>query len=119
MVEGWLPGILHIICCPLGNGLLAHMPRPALPPQATWRSGDGYPWTEREKRKIYGWRHTPAAYNAWQKHLSDAPGNRRRGNGPAGQPSGTGILTAMGRSVSPSSVRECWPSKNDIVPRQP
>ena len=29
------------------------------------------------------------------------------------------FLTAMGRSVSPSSVRECWPSKNDIIPRQP
>ena len=29
------------------------------------------------------------------------------------------FLTAMGRSVSPSSVRECWQSKNDIVPRQP
>ena len=29
------------------------------------------------------------------------------------------FLTAMGRSVSPSSVRECWPSKNNIIPRQP
>ena len=29
------------------------------------------------------------------------------------------FLTAMGRSVNPSSVRECWPSKNDIIPRQP
>ena len=29
------------------------------------------------------------------------------------------FLTTTGRSVSPSSVRECWPSKNDIVPRQP
>ena len=29
------------------------------------------------------------------------------------------FLTAMGRSVSLSSVRECWPSKNDIIPRQP
>ena len=29
------------------------------------------------------------------------------------------FLTTMGRSISPSSVRECWPSKNDIVPRQP
>ena len=29
------------------------------------------------------------------------------------------FLTAMGRSVSPSVVRECWPSKNDIIPRQP
>ena len=29
------------------------------------------------------------------------------------------FLTAMGRSVNPSLVRECWPSKNDIIPRQP
>ena len=29
------------------------------------------------------------------------------------------FLTTTGRSVSPSSVRECWLSKNDIVPRQP
>ena len=29
------------------------------------------------------------------------------------------FLTAMGRSVNPSSVRECWPPKNDIIPRQP
>ena len=29
------------------------------------------------------------------------------------------FLTATGRSVNPSSVRECWPSKNDIIPRQP
>ena len=29
------------------------------------------------------------------------------------------FLTAMGRSISPSSVRECWLSKNDIIPRQP
>ena len=29
------------------------------------------------------------------------------------------FLTTMGRSISPSSVRECWLSKNDIVPRQP
>ena len=28
------------------------------------------------------------------------------------------FLTAMGRSVSPSLVREFWPSKNDIIPRQ-
>ena len=29
------------------------------------------------------------------------------------------FLTTMGRSVNPSSVRECWPAKNDIIPRQP
>ena len=29
------------------------------------------------------------------------------------------FLTATGRSVNPSSVRECWPSENDIIPRQP
>ena len=29
------------------------------------------------------------------------------------------FLTAMGRSVNPSLVRECWPSKTDIIPRQP
>ena len=29
------------------------------------------------------------------------------------------FLTTMGRRVSPYSVRECWPSKNDLVPRQP
>ena len=29
------------------------------------------------------------------------------------------FLSAMGRRVSPSIVRECWPLKNDIVPRQP
>ena len=74
MAEGRLPGVLHIICCPLGNGLLPHMLRPALPPQATWRLGDGCPWTKGEKRKIYGWRHMPAAYNAWRKHPSDTPG---------------------------------------------
>ena len=28
------------------------------------------------------------------------------------------FLTATGRTVSPSSVRECWPSENDIIPRQ-
>ena len=29
------------------------------------------------------------------------------------------FLTAMGRSINLSSVRECWPTKNDIIPRQP
>ena len=29
------------------------------------------------------------------------------------------FLTTMGRSVNPSSARECWPAKNDIIPRQP
>ena len=29
------------------------------------------------------------------------------------------FLTATGRSVNPSLVRECWPSENDIIPRQP
>ena len=29
------------------------------------------------------------------------------------------FLTATGRRVSLSSVRECWPSRNDIIPRQP
>ena len=29
------------------------------------------------------------------------------------------FLTTTGRSVNPSSVRECWPPKNDIIPRQP
>ena len=30
------------------------------------------------------------------------------------------FLTAMtGRSVNPSSARECWPAENDIIPRQP
>ena len=35
MGEGWLQGILCIVCCPLGNGLLPHTLHPALPPQAT------------------------------------------------------------------------------------
>ena len=29
------------------------------------------------------------------------------------------FLSTMGRHIDPSIVRECWPSKNDIVPRQP
>ena len=29
------------------------------------------------------------------------------------------FLSTMGRSISPSIVRECWPLKNDIIPRQP
>ena len=29
------------------------------------------------------------------------------------------FLTAMGRNVNLSSVKECWPVKNDLVPRQP
>ena len=29
------------------------------------------------------------------------------------------FLTAMGRSINLSSVRECWPVKNDLMPRQP
>ena len=29
------------------------------------------------------------------------------------------FFTTTGRTVSPSSVRECWPSENDIIPRQP
>ena len=29
------------------------------------------------------------------------------------------FLSAMGRSVNPSSARECWPPENDIIPRQP
>ena len=29
------------------------------------------------------------------------------------------FLTTTGRSVNPSLVRECWPPKNDIIPRQP
>ena len=37
MVEGRIPGVLHDICCPPGNGRLPLRPRPALPPQATWR----------------------------------------------------------------------------------
>ena len=120
MAEVWLPGILCIICCPLGNGLLPHTLHPALPPQATWRSGDGCPWTKREKRKIYGWRHTPACL---QRMVEASTGRswETEGEGMVLQvsPLVQAFLTATGRSVSPSSVRECWPSKNDIVPRQP
>ena len=29
------------------------------------------------------------------------------------------FLTMTGRSVNPSSARECWSAKNDIIPRQP
>ena len=29
------------------------------------------------------------------------------------------FLSTMGRQVSPSSLRKCWPLKHDIVPRQP
>ena len=29
------------------------------------------------------------------------------------------FLATTGRRVSPSLVRECWPSKNDIIPKQP
>ena len=29
------------------------------------------------------------------------------------------FLSAMGRCLDPSIVRECWPSKNNIIPRQP
>ena len=29
------------------------------------------------------------------------------------------FLSAMGRHISPSILRECWPPKHDIVPRQP
>ena len=35
--KGRPQGVLHIICCPLGNGLLPHTPCPALLPQTTWR----------------------------------------------------------------------------------
>ena len=37
MAGGQIPGVLCVICCPLGNGWLPLMLHPALPPQATWR----------------------------------------------------------------------------------
>ena len=120
MEEGWLPGILHVIYCPLGNGLLPYTPRPVLPPQATWRSGDGYPWTKKEKRKIYGRRPMPAAYNAWWKHPPDVPGKQKaREWSHKSALLVQAFLTTTGRRVSPSSLRECWPSRNDIIPRKP
>ena len=37
MVEGRIPGVLHVVCCPPGNGRPPFRPQPALLPQATWR----------------------------------------------------------------------------------
>ena len=46
-------------------------------------------------------------------------GDRGEGMVPKVSPLVLAFLTTTGRSVNPSLVRECWPSKNDIVPRQP
>ena len=40
----------------------------------------------------------PAAYNAWQKHPPDIPGETEgQGNGPTSQPSGAGIPDRNGK----------------------
>ena len=64
------------------------------------------------------------AYTGCLQHMAEASIGRSwetEGEGmvPKVSPLVLAFLTAMGRSVNPSSVRECWPSKNDIVPRQP
>ena len=46
-------------------------------------------------------------------------GNRGEGMAPQVSPLVQAFLSATGRHVSPSIVRECWPPKHDIVPRQP
>ena len=46
-------------------------------------------------------------------------GNRGWRNGPQVSPLAQAFPSAMGRHVSPSILQECWPSKHDIVPRQP
>ena len=46
-------------------------------------------------------------------------GNRGRGNGPTGQPSGTGIFDGHWEAcVSPHALRKCWPPEHSIIPRQ-
>ena len=64
------------------------------------------------------------AYACCLQHVAEASAGRSwetEGEGmvPQVSPLVQAFLTAMGRSVNLSSVRECWPSKNDIMPRQP
>ena len=59
LMEGEEPqhGTLCTTCYQCGNGPPSHTPCPALPPQPTWRSGDGCLWTKRTKSeagKIFG-----------------------------------------------------------------
>ena len=41
------------------------------------------------------------------------------GMAPRVSPLTQAFLSAMGRRISPAILRECWPPKHDIVPRQP
>ena len=101
MEEEWLPGILCVVCCPLGNGPPLHVPRPALLPslpQATWRSGDGCP-LDKEGKKEDLW---TEAYACCLQRMAEASAGcswetEGRGNGPTSQPSGAGIPDRNGK----------------------
>ena len=64
------------------------------------------------------------AYACCLQHMAEASvgcswETEGKGMVPQVSPLVLAFLTTTGRSVSPSTVRECWPSKNDIIPRQP
>ena len=63
------------------------------------------------------------AYACCLQHMAEASAGRSwvtKGERMAPQvsPLVQAFLSAIGRHVSPSIVRECWPPKHDIVPRQ-
>ena len=76
---------------------------------------------DREGNREYLW---VEAYTCCLQRVAEASVRHSwetKGEGmvPQASPLVLAFLTTMGRSVNPSSVRECWPSKNDIIPRQP
>ena len=76
---------------------------------------------DREGKKEDLW---AEAYTCCLQRVAEASAGRSwetEGEGmvPRVSPLVQAFLAATGRRVSPSSVRECWPSKNDIIPKQP
>ena len=61
------------------------------PTSSNMEIGRWLPWIKKGKRKIYGWRPMPAAYNMWRKHLPDVPGKLKVREWSTSQPSGAGI----------------------------
>ena len=104
MEEGWLPGVLCVICCPLDNGLLPCITASCPPAPSNMEIGRWLP-LDREGKKEDLW---VEAYTCCLQHMAEASARRSletEGEGmvPQVSPLVQAFLAATGRRVSPSS----------------
>ena len=112
----------HLACCLLSMWHWSSITHPtSCPPTPTNMEIRAWLPLDREGSREDLW---IEAYACCLQHVAEASTGwswvtEGEGMAPQVSPLAQAFLSTTGRHVSPSILRECWPPKHDIVPRQP